>query len=287
MDKPRAYGGKRDAWDTRPRHDRHRHEHAWSNHPPKHGNGHLLTSSMNGGWDGSRSITPSGSRRLHQRNVPDLRHNDSMGNDSWGGQIGSRYGWLYNSTSQSPRGYFHQEGSRCHGFGMGCEPEITPFYPGGGGGSGFAHKGTRGPGWNLPEQPHGLHRLTHGHHVMPDRRISPRVSGYQNYPLITHQFGSSKRKRSEESSRDFTLPATNKMEKVEKYEPRDGKITILFDLNGTLTEHTAARYTRRSTVLRPGIKSLLHLKVCSRMHFHSPSPCIHHSIYHSYLADAL
>lgn len=39
------------------------------------------------------------------------------------------------------------------------------------------------------------------------------------------------------------------------------KIVILFDLNGTLTTHTAAKHSGGKSVVRPGIKELRRLQV--------------------------
>lgn len=47
--------------------------------------------------------------------------------------------------------------------------------------------------------------------------------------------------------------------------PEDSRITLLFDLNGTLTTHTSRRRSAGRNRLRPGLKELLRLKVGSSL----------------------
>lgn len=68
---------------------------------------------------------------------------------------------------------------------------------------------------------------------------------------------------------------------IDEMDPRP---IILFDLNGTLTQHTAVRNSTGNTMLRPGIEHLVKLQVkCSgfadtpHMHLHAYIPRVHHT----------
>lgn len=265
MEKEGNVNPNRGPWQAQAMHGRHRDEQQWNRPSFLQDTNQLPRPSRNGNWPAPgaapSSMPPHG---LH-RGTLNRHRGDSGHQPSWKHQGDDRYGWMGHEMPR-PGPHIH-DGFNHHGapknceFGMEFNSMRNPHYHSSMGKDLHLDARMRGQvrppsgfsprfGMNPPGPLRGMGRGMPP--MVPEQLPGPPLSGYSV---------GVKRKRLGPPFREETIETPMKAMKQEKMDLKDGKIVLLFDLNGTLTKHTSASRSEGKSTLRPGLAHLLKLKV--------------------------